>query len=250
MEEKIQLKNYVGESLSGVLEKNISGPVIIFLHGFCGNKDENGLFSRCAEYFTSRNLNSFRFDFSGINESEGRYEKSSLKKQASELDAAVEKIASEYPFSKIGVLGFSLGAAVALYSMNPSVRAYSFWSPAFFPNKDMFPRYDSAEIRDALNTKGYFENKGVRVGSSLLEDIKTYNTELSLVSADCPIQIIHGTADPRINYISSIAAAKMINSDKELILIEGANHSFKDNESHRQIAFSKSADWFLSRLNY
>jgi len=248
MKKQVKFKNYFNEYLSGILENSRSGHIILLLHGFCGNKDENGLFSECAKYFLDRGLNTFRFDVSGVGESEGEFEYSSLRKQASDLNAVVDNLAEKSPYSKLGLVGFSLGAAVALQSRNPRIRAYSFWSPAFFPSKDMFPRYNSIENRVQLKEKGHIQKNGVKIGREMMEDIREFDASEILSYFSIPAQIIHGTKDPRIDYRSSINAMKYLNHDSSLVLIEGANHSYKDNPAHRYKVFKESADWFISKL--
>jgi len=248
MEEKICFKNYYKEDLVGILDTDNNVPTIIFLHGFCGNKDENGLFKDCSSYFLKNDLDSFRFDFSGIGESSGDFKNSSLRKQASELNAVIENILKEKPNSRIGVVGFSLGAAVALYSMNPYVSAYSFWSPAFFPNQDMFPRYNSKENFKKISEQGYIEKGNLKVGKELFEDLRNYSSENTLSYISEPVQIIHGTRDPRINYDSSKYASKKLNCPNELVLISDANHSYKNNFEHRNILFKKTSEWFKKHL--
>jgi hypothetical protein len=250
MEEKINFTNFYNERLAGVMNNGRPfAPVILLVHGFCGNKDENGLFKECSDYFGNKSLNTFRFDISGIGESEGDYRNSSLEKQASDLNAAIKILDESYPNSKIGLVGFSLGATVALYCKNQRISAYSFWSPAFFPSKDMSPRYTSEDITKQLDEKGYFDKDGLKVGRQLLDDLKYFDGARYLQVMTVPIQIVHGTKDPRIDFNSSKEAYELLNTDRQLELISEANHSYKNNPEHRKQVLEKSADWFLKKLS-
>ena len=248
MEEKVKFKNFFNEELTGYWKIGRPGPVILLLHGFCGDKDEKGLFSQCAEHFSRYGLNTLRFDVSGTGESAGDFKQSSIRKQASDLNSAINYAKERYPHSPIGMVGFSLGATVALYSMNPNIKAYSFWSPAFFPAKDMFPRYDTLDNRVQLEQKGFINKDGHEVGKELLNDLEQFRSEKLLTCLASPVLIVHGTQDPRIPYASSVNAAKLLGCEHEVILIQGANHSYKDNEAHRQKVFEKAANWFCIHL--
>jgi dipeptidyl aminopeptidase/acylaminoacyl peptidase len=82
----------------------------------------------------------------------------------------------------------------------------------------------------------------------MLNDLRNFDATDFLSSIVSPIQVVHGTEDPRISYESSIKVMDVINSGKELVLIEGANHSYKDNEDHRKQVFEKSCEWFKKYL--
>jgi len=244
MHETVKYPNYFRESITGVLENNQPGPIILLVPGFCGNKEENGLFTQFAEYLARQGFNSLRFDFSGIGDSEGDFVDSSIRKQASDLNATIKYVQSRHPYNPIGLVGFSLGATVALKSQNPHVSAYSLWSPAFFPAKDMFPRYNTPENLVKLREQGYIEKNGLRIGKQLFEDLRSYDSTASLQSLVSPVQIIHGTNDSRINFQSSVDASKILRCDKRLVLIDGANHSYKDNILHREKVFEEATNWF------
>lgn len=244
MHEIVKYPNYFKEDITGILENNQPGPIILLVHGFCGNKEENGLFTQFAKYLSRKGFNSLRFDVSGIGKSKGDFIESSIRKQASDLNATIEYMQSRYPHNPLGLVGFSLGATVALKSQNPHIAAYSLWSPAFFPSKDMFPRYNTPDYLSQLENKGYIQKNGLKVGKAMFEDLRTHDSSHSLQSMISPVQIIHGTNDPRINYKSSIDASKILKCNNSLVLIEGANHSYKNNTLHREKVFQETVDWF------
>ncbi len=193
-------------------------------------------------------FNTFRFDMSGTGERSGDFVNSFLRKQASDLNAAIRFLSNLYPTHSLGLVGFSLGATAALYIQNPKISAYSFWSPALFPAKDMFPRYDTPENRAQLEDKGYILKNGLVVGKKMIEDLRRDDSVKSLSSLVRPVQIIHGTEDPRIDHRSSIKANEQLKCDHELVLIDGANHSYKGDDAHRQEVFEKTTEWFSKHL--
>jgi len=246
-ETTLSYPNKQNERLVGTLRNGQPGPLVVLVHGFCGNKDENGLFSEFAAYLADRQCNSFRFNMSGIGGSEGDFQNSSIDKQASDLDATVDFLSTRFPQSRLGVVGFSLGAAVALRSNNPKVCSYSLWSPAFFPAKDMYPRYKTPEILESLAAKGYFEKSGLKVGQTMFADLGSFSAEGTLRKIHLPIQIIHGTNDSRISYASSTLAERMLTNGHEMVKVDGADHSYKNSE-HRQYVFQRAASWFTRTL--
>ena len=244
MIESVSFSNFNNLSLSGILNNGRDySPVIVLVHGFAGNKDENGLFSLAESYFASKNMNTFRFDFEGVGESKGDYINSSLENQVNDLKSALYYVSSKYNHGNIYVVGFSLGATVSILANDSRVKAYALWSPALFPKNDMFPRYDTPEIKKELAEKGFIEKAGIKVGKNIIDDLGKYSLENCMNAINKPVLLIHGTLDPRINYKSTIKGKDYFLNAK-LELIDGANHSYKNNFLHREQVFEKTAEFF------
>jgi len=248
MTEKIFIQNSRKENLVGILNNRYKySPVLVFVHGFTGNKDENGLFVQAEEYFSSRNFNTFRYDMAGIGESDGDYRETTLEKQAQDLQLIINTLRNMYVKNNLTILGFSLGATASTLIDSKSVDQYVFWSPAFFTAKDMFPRYSTNEIIDEIHSKGYYEKDGIHIGMPIINDFREYNPELILKIINKPVLLIHGTEDPRIDYRSTIDAQKLF-SNAKFIKIDGANHSYKNNDMHRTKLFEETYNWLINEI--
>jgi pimeloyl-ACP methyl ester carboxylesterase len=247
MNEKITVTSR-NEALSGILNQvSEHAPLLIFVHGFAGNKEENGLFLQAEDYFASKNFNTFRYDMAGIGQSEGNYDVTTLAQQAQDLEAIIHKLRKRYEKDNISLIGFSLGATVSTLINPKLINQYIFWSPAIFTAKDMFPRYATAEVLDEINSKGYLDKGGIKIGKPIIQDFKDYNPLNHLKNIVAPVLLVHGTADPRIDYNSTVEAQKLF-SDANLIKIEGANHSYKNNDSHRSKLFEETHNWLANKI--
>jgi uncharacterized protein len=243
MQEKISLPNKRNELLKGVLNNGRSlEPMIIFVHGFAGNKEENGLFVEAENYFTSRNINTFRYDMAGIGESSGDYSKTSLVEQAQDLELVVQTMRKMYHENNISVVGFSLGAAVSTLINQKLVDQYIFWSPSLFMATDMYPRYSTEDVVNELKSKGYLDKGGVRVGRKIIDEFRKFDPVPLLMGINKPVLLIHGTEDPRIDYRNTIAATQYL-KNSTFIKIDGANHSYKNNQLHRNELFEETYSW-------
>ncbi|MCK4670541.1 MAG: hypothetical protein KAT43_05040 [Nanoarchaeota archaeon] len=247
----IQFRNQQEEMLLAEVQYlHTSAPLLVFVHGICGNKDEGKyLFKEAKDFFLMKGMNTFRFDMSGVGESKGDYLDSTLEKQTSDVNSALEFIADIVKPRCIGLIGFSLGATAAILANNPSVGAYSFWSPAFFPEKDMFPRYDTPGVRRQLEEKGYIVKKGLKVSKKLIEDLRDRDLGSALPKLSKPVQIIHGTHDKYIDHRSSIKASKSLLFLSELQLIGGADHVFMDELRYRKEVFNYTHFWFARKFD-
>jgi uncharacterized protein len=242
MNEEISFLNIRGKMLSAYLNNGRSvSPIIIMHHGFASNKNQD-LFLDAEKYFERMNYNIFRYDVEGAGDSQGDFVNSTLSRQVDDLTSAIDKVCDIYGANPITVLGFSLGAAVAALANDKRVSNYVFWSPALYPNKDMFPRYQTREMIDQFNTNGYIMKDGLMVGKNIIEDFRRTNLEQQLELIDRPVLLVHGSMDARINYHNTVNALKFLKEGK-LFIIDGANHSYKNNPSHRAMLFDRTYQW-------
>ncbi|MDD4352901.1 MAG: alpha/beta hydrolase [Candidatus Nanoarchaeia archaeon] len=178
MIKQIYFVNKNNNNLCGILKKiNHSSPIIVLVHGFAGNKDENGLFSEAEAYFSSKNINTFRFDFEGVGESKGDFIYSNLESQIKDYKSALSFVSSKYTHDNIYVIGFSLGATVSILANDSRIKAYVLWSSALFPKNDMFLRYNTPEIKRELTEKGFIEKAGLKVGKNIINDLGRYSLD-------------------------------------------------------------------------
>ena len=122
MEEKLSLRSD-GLSLSAVLhmpDARKAGqrlPAFIVLHGFVGSKDESHAEIQ-ARMLEGMGYVALRFDFRGCGESEGQRGQVRCFDQVADAKNAMTALAEreEVDPGRIGVIGHSFGAAVAIYA--------------------------------------------------------------------------------------------------------------------------------------
>jgi uncharacterized protein len=96
---------------------------MIMLHGFGSNKD-GGISKIAAHYFAALGYVTLRFDMRGCGESEGTRGRVICLEQVEDTKSALAYLASrpEVDPARIGVAGFSFGAAVAVYAAGSDSR--------------------------------------------------------------------------------------------------------------------------------
>jgi len=122
MEEKVSFKSHTLK-IAGVLETprdykaGERRAAIMVLHGFGSNKD-SGSCTIATRMFEAMGYVTLRFDFRGCGESQGPSGKVICLEQVEDTRAAVTYLASrpEVDPKRIGVMGHSFGAAVAVYA--------------------------------------------------------------------------------------------------------------------------------------
>jgi len=118
-----------GLTISGVLHVPASASAqtpqaaIVVLHGFGSNKS-GGMSKAAAELFAQLGYITLRFDMRGCGESEGQRGKVICLEQVQDTQAAIDFLQTrpEVDASRIGVMGHSFGAAVAVYAAGVDTR--------------------------------------------------------------------------------------------------------------------------------
>jgi alpha/beta superfamily hydrolase len=112
-----------GLQLAGVLQIPDNLPpgqkcaAIVVLHGFGSNKN-GGISMAASKLFAALGYITLRFDMRGCGDSQGQRGKVICMEQVQDTQAAIDflQTRAEVDASRIGVMGHSFGAAVAIYT--------------------------------------------------------------------------------------------------------------------------------------
>lgn len=218
--------------------------VIVIAHGFFNNKQVflmKDLSEKLKDHFDV-----IIFDFRGHGKSGGLFEWTSREQQDLE---AVLKYAKEQKYGHIGVLGFSLGAAVALIfaSENRDVQSviavsapYDFWKIDYhFWEPDMVD-----DLKLNIGKKGI--GKGVRPGNPFANKVKPIDIVSGI--SPTPVLFIHGDKDWLIKPDHSERLFKQAKDPKRLIIMAGAGHAERIYDTHPEEFLSLCQEWFAQTL--
>ncbi len=111
MSEKIYYLNDQNKKLCGIINNVNNKKIVIMCHGIRGNKDECGSFVILEQELQKNGFSSFRFDFNGHGESEGRDYEMTISNEIADIESTV-KILIEKGFAEIILLGGSFGAGI------------------------------------------------------------------------------------------------------------------------------------------
>jgi len=210
-----------GERIAFFHIKKGFSKVVIIAPGFYNNKD-TVLFKAIADAFSEEH-DVIAFDFRGHGESSGLFTWTASEQKDLR---AITAYAKENHYAKIGVIGFSLGAVVALIEAGcqkniDSVIAVS--PPADLGNIDyhFWEEEMWEDLKLNLGVKG--RGKGVRPGNPSLEKIQP----LDIVDKISPVPLlfIHGEKDWLIKPIHSQRLFEKAKDPKALTIIKGGGHA-------------------------
>jgi len=225
------------------------------LHGFTGTSVEpHRIFVTTARHLAQQGFYVLRFDFRGSGQSEGDFADMTYRGEVSDALIAISCLGAQanVDSNKIGVLGLSLGGAVACHvaGCRSNVKSVVLWAPATSLN-----RLAEKLAKEMLNlsqelTIGYVDWSGSRVGPKFMQQLGEEKPAVELLRFDGPILIIHGDNDEAVPIVNSQALNNILQERQktaELIIIEGADHTFNSVKWEQEV-IQATVDWFEKTL--
>ena len=225
------------EIIQGVLEKRDLSKIVIFCHGFTGNREEDGRFTKVAQLLWKENISTCQFDFRGAGRSSPVV--ISLEEQLKDLNRILQYVKNQ-GFSTIGLLGFSLGGITATKGWTKDIKTMVLWAPV----SAMTPRLH--ELKAYKNKVQPWPRLGrtYYVAQKMAQEVETF-PPASLGKITSPTLILHGDRDTIVPLEHSKEAIKHMNSWSTLEIISGTDHQLL---THIDIIAQKSTDWFKGHL--
>jgi len=245
-EEKFEIKSD-GIKIRGRIfqpEGKTSAPAVILLHGIPRSKpapDDPG-YLPLARNFAEMGFLALFFNFRGAGESEGNFQ---ILGWSQDLKAVLDWLAQNHHPEKIALLGFSGGAAVAIYqsARDPRISALaSVSSPAHFSaleiEKDLELWLKSFREIGLIRDPDF--PKSVSGWLKEFEEIAPINWVDQL--SPRPILIIHGEKDEIVPARHAQMLYEKAKAPKELFWVKEGMHRLRINER----ALEKAKGWLQS----
>jgi pimeloyl-ACP methyl ester carboxylesterase len=222
--------------------------LVIVCPGFFNSMQNRWM--KVARQLLGQKYDTLIFDFRGHGKSSGKF--SWLARERFDLEAVLQ-YAMQHDYASIGILAFSLGAAVSLntISHNESVKSmilistpisfwdinYHFWEPEMF-----------SDLRE--NFECGWEGKGARTGNMFLRKPRPL-TQIKHIK-DISMMFIHGTKDWIIKDYHSrklYDAYHAAENKKKIVLIKDGLHAERLIQYHREKMNDLILSWFNKTLH-
>jgi len=204
---------------------------------------------RTAREFCKKGLAVLRFDFRGVGDSEGSFNRYSQKSMLEDFDAALSFVRKLKGIDKgrIGALGWSMGGSTAIIgsARHPEIKCIVSWAaPA-----DHESLWSQAAVELLRRRKTVFFDSFYGMPAilkSVMDDFR-WKAYMEIKKTRAAILLINGTEDYVVYSTEAERLYRNANRPKRLLLIKGANHGFA-NERHRKMVISESIKWFKQWL--
>jgi pimeloyl-ACP methyl ester carboxylesterase len=241
MREKIFFLSSKGNKLCGILS-NPSGdksrPIIVMCHGFSTSKDGRthvGL----EDILNRKKFSTFRFDFFGHGESEGKFEEITLSEAVDDVKCVIRYV-KDLGYEKIGLVGSSFGGFASIVTAGQSEDLYvlALKSPVSDYMGLLIAQDQGLDIK-TWKKEGFIFVKGadgqrLKLNYAFFEDVERVEGYTYARKINVPTLIVHGDQDETVPLSQSRKTASLI-PDCRLEIIEGADHVYSSPQHFQEM---------------
>ena len=236
-----------GQAISTNLSIPLKGaPCVIMSHGLEGSKD-GAKWRLLAAKLYEAGIASLRFNYRGCglgkDKSEGEFEETTLKGRIQDFKAALDFVEGmAVDSSRLGVVGSSLGGVVAIAAWDKRIKAM-----VAMATPDQFPKPTEKQQRHIKDAEYFNLPSGRRIRTEFLKKLWCHDTGRDVGGVECPLLIIHGSADEDVPVADARRLYEKANEPKRLEIIMGGSHGF-DDPIHLQQVASLAFGWLKRYL--
>ncbi len=253
MKDKFFFSNANGFKLCGVLSNptgKTTTPVITLCHGLSTSK-EGRTYLRLESLLNGKKIATFRFDFYGHGESEGKFEDITLSEAVHDVHKAI-RFLKDSGYSKIGLMGSSFGGFASLIATPrlPELVLLALKSPVSDYLGLLIARGQDIDI-PLWKQKGFISMPGsdgqkLKLNYSFYTDAQMIKSYAAIKKIKIPTIIVHGDKDETVPLEQSIRCASLLENGR-LEVIEGADHTYTQ-PRHFEKMLSLIADFIIDKF--
>lgn len=225
--EKISFFNQNQEQLAARLELPEGPPLgfAIFAHCFTCNKNLSAV-RNIGKALTDNGIAVFRFDFTGLGESEGDFANTNFSSNVEDLIAAANYLERYHEAPQI-LIGHSLGGAAVLFASAklPSIKAVATLGAPAHPKhvSHLFGEY-LHEIKKIGEAELVLGGRNFKIKQQFLEDIKNQKVEEVTKNLGASLMVMHSPIDETVGIENAALIYKTAKHPKNFISLDKADH--------------------------
>jgi putative redox protein len=243
---RLHFEGAFGDRLAARVAMPIGTPTAcaLFAHCFTCGKDLKAAV-RISRALAERGIAVFRFDFTGLGESEGDFADTNFSSNREDLLAAAELMRGEWGGAQI-LIGHSLGGAAALAAARriPEVKAVATLGA---PSDTEHLRDTLVKMAPELESEGEAEvrlgGRSVRVRRQLLEDLEEQRMMASVHNLERPLLIFHSPVDEVVGIDHAQRIYQAARHPKSFVSLDGADHLLLAREDDSRFVAGVLAAW-------
>lgn len=211
-------------------------PMVIFCHGFSGNK--NGpLFELICDTLQQHGIASIRFDFNGHGESEGEFKDMTVPNEIEDAKKVVAYVRDLRYVSDLAIVGHSQGGVVSAMTAGqlseelgePAFKAVGLMAPAAVLRDDAIKGNTMGKMYDPFDPGEYIELfGGLKLGGNYIKTAFTLPIYETAAKYQGPAIIVHGNGDRVVPYTYG-ERFHHIWPKSEYYMMEYYDHGFSQN---------------------
>ncbi|PCE64650.1 bifunctional alpha/beta hydrolase/OsmC family protein [Sediminicola luteus] len=225
---KLVFTNLSGQQLVGRLELPVdSHPhnFALFAHCFTCTKNLSAV-RHISKALTAKGFGVFRFDFTGLGESEGDFADTNFSGNIDDLIAASRFLETDYQAPSL-IIGHSLGGAAVILAANqiPSVKAVAtIGAPADPEHVTHLLQCSLAEIESQGVAQVDLGGRPFTIKKQFVDDLRTQQLPQTLKQLKKPLLILHAPQDRTVEIKNAELLYMAAHHPKSFISLDGADH--------------------------
>lgn len=239
MEKQIKISLVNKKFIYGVLRGSLDKPLVIFVHGFTGDRNEHQFFNG-ARFLEKHGFSSFRFNLYDWRKDARKLEECTLSLHGQDLDIVIEHFRKE-GVKKIFVIGHSFGGLTILLSKKMDFDAVVLWDPSDAPATVTKSKYVKELGRYYVT---YDTSYGFTIGKEMYEENKILRPFELIKKLHVPVKVIIAGAGILVG--GGKKYFQHANEPKALAIIPKATHCFDEDGAEEKL-FEETLEWFKDR---
>ena len=249
---KHTFENANGEELSGVLELPLNQDphnFVLFAHCFTCNKNFQAV-RNIGRALTANGFGVFRFDFTGLGESEGDFSETNFSGNVEDLLAAAGFLEKSFKAPTV-LVGHSLGGAAVIFAAGqlPSVKAVAtIAAPSTPKHVKKLLKSNISEIHEQGLSTVNLGGRDFTIKAQFLQDLDSQKLQRTVKTLEKSILILHSPQDSTVSIENAEEIYVAARHPKSFVSLDGADHllgSKKDSKYAGEVI----AAWSLNYLN-
>lgn len=225
---KIQFEGSQGEMLSARIdepEEGASKAAVLFAHCFTCSKNLKAV-GRISQALTEQGIGVFRFDFTGLGESEGDFADTNFSSNVEDLIKAAEYMAEEYQAPRM-LMGHSLGGAAVLQATK-FVKSVEAVATIGAPCNPQHVTHHLLDRKEEINEKGearvQLAGRVFTIKKQFLDNLNEQHMDGIIKNMDKPLLIFHSPIDDTVGIENAAHIYKLAKHPKSFISLDDADH--------------------------
>lgn len=225
---KVSFNNNRGNKLSGIIEFPLhQKPTVyaLFAHVFTGNKSLSAT-RNITKALTQQGVAVLRFDFSGLGQSEGKFEDTNFSTNVEDMLSAANFLKENYREPSL-VVGHSLGGAAAIETasrLDSVVAVATIGTPSEPKHVMHLLSCNMDEIMEKGESIVNIGGADVTIKKQFVEDLSNHKLSETLADFDKAMLIMHSPQDTVVEIENAAKIYHTAKHPKSFITLDNADH--------------------------
>lgn len=224
-------------------DEGVTRGAVLFAHCFTCSKNLEAL-GHISRRLTEHGMGVFRFDFTGLGESEGDFSDTNFSSNIDDLKAAAGYMAGEWSPARM-LLGHSLGGAAVLQAARHIASVEAVVTIGAPCNPEHVTRHLTDEM-DQIERTGKARvrlgNRPFTIKKQFLDDLEEQAMDKVIKTLDKPLLIFHSPVDRTVGIDNAAHIYSLARHPKSFISLDDADHLLTNDDDARYVG-SVTAAW-------